>query len=162
MPEEEPTPEDKPKGKRKLWIIPAELPFSWDSAKATAGRFGMNPFARRIVTGWFSTQMAKLRIDQVHGLLSSGGFLADLVDENNPPKFGTGITRALGRFVNLRSLADRIDTLVTPELIAHAVKDGNVEVYSLIINSPSGGKKWFYDQTVYMKDKLRAIIQNMT
>ncbi|MBA7623309.1 hypothetical protein ES703_30703 [subsurface metagenome] len=159
MPEDEPTPEEKPKGKRKLWIIPAELPFSWDNVKSTAGRYGMNPFARRIVTGWFTTQMIKLRLDQVHTLLANHAFLADLIDENSPPQFGLWAVRALRRFINLQSLTGRLDDLITPELVTNAVRDANPDVFSLIVNSPAGGLKWFVNQTDHIKGKMRTIIE---
>jgi len=159
MPDDEPTLEQKPKGRKLLWILPAENPFSWDGVKSTVGRYGVNPFARRIVKGWFTTQMRNLRLDQVHTLLANHAFLADLLDEDKLPQFGVRGLRALRRFINLQSLSDRLDELITPEMMANAVRDANPDVFSLIVNSPSGGYKWFINQTVYTREKLRLIIE---
>ncbi|GAI25879.1 unnamed protein product, partial [marine sediment metagenome] len=53
----------------------------------------------------------------------------------------------------------RLDDLITPELVTNAVRDANPDVFSLIVNSPAGGLKWFVNQTDHIKGKLRIIIE---
>lgn len=126
------------------------------SVKATS--IGVNAFFQQVLSGFFISELRKARTDQIWTLLHNGTFLADLIDENHLPVKWEKMLRLLGQFIDLKSIGQRLDNLMTPEMVAGAIKEANIEAYSLIINSDAGGPKWFYDQTTYMKNKIRRII----
>jgi len=110
------------------------------------------------LSGFFISELRKARTDQIWTLLHNGTFLADLIDEDHLPVKWERMLRLLGRLIDLKSIEQRLDNLMTPEMVAGAIKEANIEAYSLIINSDAGGPKWFYDQTTYMRNKIRRII----
>lgn len=133
------------------------IAYSVKELSGRAANIGVNAFAQQIVVGFFTSELKKLRTDQVWTLLQNGNFLADIIGENLPIQWER-MMRLLGRLIDLKSAEQKLDNLITPELVASAVKSANIEVYSLIINSDAGGPKWFYDQTTYMRNKIRRII----
>lgn len=147
---------------KRLKALPADIGYSFKSLSEKASSVGVNVFTQQIIAGFFSSELKKLRTDQVWTLLQNGTFLADLIDENHLPVNWEGMIRLLGRFVDLRSIGERLDSLMTPELVAGAVKEANIEAYGLIINSDAGGPKWFYDQSNYLKMKILRIIERGT
>lgn len=143
---------------KKLKALPIGVAYSFKGVGERAANIGVNAFAQQVVAGFFASELKKIRTDQVWTLVQNGAFLADLIDENHLPAKWEGMLRLLRRFIDLRSIEQRLDDLITPELIAGAVKEANIEAYGLIINSDAGGPKWFYDQTAYMRNKIRRII----
>lgn len=146
---------------RRLKALPGDITYSFKALGGKASGAGINFFSQQILAGFFTSELKKLRVDQVWTLLQSGTFLADIIDENHLPAKWERMIRLLGRFIDLKSIGQRLDDLITPELVAGVVKEANIEVYGLIINSGAGGPKWFYDQTDYTREKIRKIIQRI-
>jgi len=144
---------------RRLKALPADVAYSFKALGRRAAGAGMGAFVQQILAGFITSELRKARLDQVHALLSSGAFLADLIDENHPPARWRAMLGLIGRFVDPRSLGALVDEAVTPELCAGAVKEANIEAYSLIINHPGGGLKWFHDQAAYLKKKIKRILE---
>lgn len=153
--------EPEPKKRRKLWILPADISFSFSGLRNRVSGLGMNFLAQRVLAGFWMGEMKKVRIDQLHTALQSGVFIADLIDEDNMPGHWERIIKFLGRFINLDSLSDRIPDLITPEFIMNVIRESNPEAFGLIINSDAGGIKWFYNQADYGAAKLQEVIRRV-
>lgn len=134
------------------------IAYSVKELSGKAASIGVNSFFQQVLSGFFISELRKARTDQIWTLLHNGTFLADLIDEDHLPVKWERMLRLLGRFIDLKSIGQRLDNLMTPEMVAGAIKEANIEAYSLIINSDAGGPKWFYDQTTYMRNKIRRII----
>lgn len=134
------------------------IAYSVKELSGKAASIGVNAFFQQVLSGFFISELRKARTDQIWTLLHNGTFLADLIDENHLPVKWEKMLKLLGQFIDLKSIGQRLDNLMTPEMVAGAIKEANIEAYSLIINSDAGGPKWFYDQTTYMRNKIRRII----
>ena len=143
---------------KRIKALPADVVFSFKVLGEKATSAGVNVLAQRIVAGFFTSEMKKVRVDQVWTLLQNGTFLADIIENNLPVKWEK-MMGLIGRFIDLESSGQIFDKLITPELVACAIKEANIEAYSLIINHSGGGIKWFHDQSTYLKAKIRRIIE---
>lgn len=119
---------------------------------------GVRPIVQRLVAGFFTTRLKQLRADQLHTLLESGAFIADLIDENNPPEtIGAPINLALV-FMSKEKIIRALDDLITPRLVMEMLQVGAPETHKQIVERPGAGEKWFYWQTEDLKRKLRRMI----
>lgn len=141
----------------KLRALPANVGGSFKAAGRRASGAGINVFAQQVLAGFITSELRKMRMDQLWTLLANGGFLADIIDEDDLPGRWEKAIGVMGRFMDMRTILDRLDGLITPELVMEAVRRARPDAFSLIINN--AGPKFFYDQTLYMNDKLRTIIE---
>lgn len=144
---------------KRLKALPVDIGYSFKALSERVSSAGVNVFAQQIIAGFLTSELKKVRTDQVWTLLANGTFLADLIDENHLPTRWERMMGLIGKFTDLRSIGQRLDYLMTPELVAGAIKEANIEAYGLIINSDAGGPKWFYDQSNYLKAKIIRIIE---
>ena len=146
---------------KRLRALPADLGYSFKALSSKVSGVGVNAFAQQIVAGFLTNEIKKMRLDQLQTVLMSGVFVNQLIDEDHLPERWTNIIRILGRFTDLESLSERIPNLLTPELIANALREANPEAFSLIINSDAGGIKWFVDQSYDSAQKLQRIVRRV-
>lgn len=146
-----------PKLPERLRALPTDIGSSFKAAGRRASGAGMNVFAQQVLAGFITSELQKLRLDQLRALLADGVFLADIIDEDDlPSRWGKAIG-VMSRFMSLRTISDRLGDLITPELVMDAVRRARPNAFSMIINN--AGPKWFYDQTLYMGGKIRRIIE---
>ncbi len=150
-----------PKIPRRLKALPADIGYSFKALGKKMSGAGVNAFAQQVIAGFFTNEIRKMRLDQLQTVLMSGAFVNQLIDEDHLPERWTNIIRVLGRFTDLESLSERIPDLMTPELIANALRGANLEAFSLIINSDAGGPKWFVDQSYYSAQKIQRIVRRV-
>lgn len=146
---------------KRLKALPADIGYSFKALGKRVSGVGVNAFAQQVIAGFFTNEIKKMRLDQLQTVLMSGVFVNQLIDEDHLPERWTNIIRILGRFTDLESLSERIPDLMTPELIANALRGANPEAFSLIINSDAGGIKWFVDQSYYSAQKLQRIVRRV-
>ena len=146
---------------KRLRALPADLGYSFKALSSKVSGVGVNAFTQQIVAGFLTNEIKKMRLDQLQTVLMSGVFVNQLIDEDHLPERWTNIIRVLGRFTDLESLSERIPNLLTPELIANALREANPEAFSLIINSDAGGIKWFVDQSYDSAQKLQRIVRRV-
>lgn len=144
---------------KRLKALPVDIGYSFKALGERASSAGVNVFTQQIIAGFLTSELRKVRTDQVWTLVENGTFLADLIDENHLPTKWERMMGLIGKFTDLRSIGERLDGLMTPELVAGAIKEANIEAYSLIINHSGGGVKWFYDQSNYLKMEILKIIE---
>lgn len=146
---------------RRLKALPGDIGYSFKALGKKMSGAGVNAFTQQIITGFLTNEIKKMRLDQLQTVLMSGVFVNQLIDEDHLPKRWTNIIRVIGRFTDLESLSERIPDLLTPELIANALRKANPEAFSLIINSNAGGLKWFVDQSHDSVQKLQRIVRRV-
>ena len=146
---------------RRLKALPVKIGGSFKELGRKASGAGVNAFIQQVVAGFFASEMRKLRLDQLHTILGSGVLVDQLIDEDSMPERWRNLIRFVGRFTDLERLADRIPELITPDLVASAIREARPDAFSLIINADGGGVKWFVDQTQYMCRKLQRIIRRV-
>lgn len=142
-----------------MFAIPDLSPLGGEMKKAgeAAKGFGLNVIARRAITGYFATKFEQLRPDQLQTVLDSGDMLADMIDEDNELIRET--TDLLSTFgVSEEETIEAMNRLITPKLVMETVKEANQEAYNQIMTEPGAGKKFFINQTKYLKQKIVRIL----
>lgn len=120
---------------------------------STAKGLGLGVIAQRAIAGYFSTKLEQLRPDQLQTILDSGEMLANIVDEENEVVEET--TNLLSTFgMSNKEIAQAVDTLITPQLVVETVREANEDVYNQIMTKDGAGRKWFVNQSEYLKEKL--------
>lgn len=125
---------------------------------STAKALGANTIAQNVVRGFFTTKLEQLRPDQMRTLLEDGVFIADLVDEDEPPEPVRTPIGLISNFMSKEEMIRAMDSLVTPQLVAEMLKETAPDVHRQIVEHPGGGKRWFWSQTKALKRKLRRML----
>lgn len=124
----------------------------------TAKNVGVSSIAQRMIAGFFYGKLKQLRPDQLHTLLASGAFIADLIDEDNLPSVVKIPISFILMFMPKNRVLEIIDEVLTPEMIMNALEVADPKVYKQIIETPGAGKKWFYWQTEELRKKLKEVV----
>jgi len=126
-------------------------------AGSVAKGFGLGVIAQRAIAGYFSTKLEQMRPDQLQTVLDGGVMLADMIDEdNNMIKETTSLLSTFG--MSNEDAIEAMDRLVTPQLVAEMLREANEDAYNTIMTDPGGGRKWFVNQTGYLKQKIARIL----
>jgi len=126
-------------------------------AGSAAKGLGLGMIAQRAIAGYFSTKLEQMRPDQLQTVLNGGEMLADMVDENNEVfREAVGLLSTFG--MSNEDAIEAMDRLVTPQLVAEMLREANEDAYNTIMTDPGGGRKWFVNQTEYLKQKIARIL----
>jgi len=143
-----------------IFAVPDFSPITGGIKKAgsAAKGFGLGAIAQRAIAGYFSTKLEQMRPDQLQTVLNGGVMLADMIDEdNNMIKETTSLLSTFG--MSKEDAIEAMDRLVTPQLVAEMLREANEDAYNTIMTDPGGGRKWFVNQTGYLKQKIARILR---
>jgi len=127
-------------------------------AGATAKGIGLGMIAQRAIAGYFSTKLEQMRPDQLQTVLDGGEMLADMVDEDNVVfREAVGLLSTFG--MSREEAVDAVNRLVTPQLVAEMLREADKDAYNKVMTHSGGGRKWFVNQTRYLKQKIIRMLR---
>jgi len=127
-------------------------------AGAAAKGIGLGMIAQRAIAGYFSTKLEQMRPDQLQTVLNGGKMLADMVDEDNEV-FREAVDLLSTFGMSREEAIDAVNRLLTPQLVAEMLREADKESYNQIMTNPGGGRKWFINQTRYLKQKIIRMLR---
>jgi len=127
-------------------------------AGAAAKGIGLGMIAQRAIAGYFSTKLEQMRPDQLQTVLNGGEMLADMVDEDNEVfREAVGLLSTFG--MSREEAIDAVNRLVTPQLVAEMLREADKDAYNKVMTHSGGGRKWFINQTRYLKQKIIRMLR---
>jgi len=127
-------------------------------AGSAAKGFGLGVIAQRAIAGYFSTKLEQMRPDQLQTVLDGGEMLADMVDEDNEV-FREAVDLLSTFGLSREEVIDAVNRLVTPQLVAEMLREADKDAYNKVMTHSGGGRKWFVNQTRYLKQKIIRMLR---
>lgn len=155
--------EDENSGKLKSPVALPDLSSIKNGAGKAAGiakSFGVGKIVQSALSRYFTKKVSQLRPDQLETILNDGVMLADMIDENDPHENITRPIEIASMFMSREKMIQAFGTMINPQMVQAMIKEGAPEAYKHIINHPGGGKRWFFSQTKYLKEKIRRVMMN--
>jgi len=127
-------------------------------AGAAAKGIGLGMIAQRAIAGYFSTKLEQMRPDQLQTVLNGGEMLADMVDEDNEV-FREAVDLLSTFGMSREEAIDAVNRLLTPQLVAEMLREADKDAYNKVMTHSGGGRKWFINQTRYLKQKIIRMLR---